>query len=249
MAAAVASVCTLASSTSRMNGIDVNILMVLTSHDKLGDTGKKTGFWLEEFAAPYYVFKDAGATLTLASPLGGQPPLDPSSDAPDAQTADTARFKADPAAQAALASTLKLSTVQAGAFDAVFYPGGHGPLWDLTEDAQSIALIEALHAAGKPVVAVCHAPAVLRHAKAADGSPLVKGKAVTGFSNSEESAAQLAEVVPFLVQDMLVEQGGSYSCAPDWQPHVLTDGHLITGQNPASSAPAARALLALVQGR
>ena len=226
----------------------MHILMVLTSHDKLGDTGKKTGFWLEEFAAPYYVFKDAGARLTLATPLGGQPPLDPSSDAPDAQTADTARFKADPVAQAALASTVRLSTLKAGDFDAVFYPGGHGPLWDLAEDSQSVALIEALYAAGKPVAAVCHAPGVLRHAKAADGSPLVQGKRVTGFSNSEERAAQLTEVVPFLVQDMLVEQGGRYSCGPDWQPHVLTDGRLVTGQNPASSAPAAQALLALMNG-
>jgi putative intracellular protease/amidase len=232
-----------------VNGIDVNILMVLTSHDTLGNTGKKTGFWLEEFAAPYYVFKDAGTTLTLASPKGGQPPLDPTSDAPDAQTADTTRFKADPAAQAALASTVPLSAVRAADFDAVFYPGGHGPLWDLAEDRQSVALIEALHAAGKPVAAVCHAPAVFRHAKAADGSPLVQGKTVTGFSNSEERAAKLTEVVPFLVQEMLVEQGGRYSSAPDWQPHVMTDGHLITGQNPASSAPAARALLACLQSR
>jgi putative intracellular protease/amidase len=232
-----------------MIGIDVNILMVLTSHGKLGDTGRETGFWLEEFAAPYYVFKDAGAKLTLASPLGGQPPLDPSSDAPDAQTADTARFKDDLAAQAALASTVRLSTVKASEFDAVFYPGGHGPLWDLAEDKSSIALIEALHAAGKAVVAVCHAPAVLRHARSAEGSPLVEGKMVTGFSNSEERAAGLTEVVPFLVQDMLVELGGRYSCVPDWQPHVVTDGPLITGQNPASSAPAARALLARIQNR
>lgn len=227
----------------------MNILMVLTSHAELGDTGRKTGFWLEEFAAPYYVFKDAGATLTLASPLGGQPPLDPSSDAPDAQTADTARFKADPAAQAALASTVRLSTVKAVDFDAAFYPGGHGPLWDLAEDTTSIALIDALHAAGKPVAAVCHAPAVLRHARSPDGSPLVQGKRVTGFSNSEERAAGLSEVVPFLVQDMLVEAGGRYTCVPDWQPHVLTDGTLITGQNPASSAPAAHALLARLQSR
>jgi putative intracellular protease/amidase len=232
-----------------MIGSQVNILMVLTSHDQLGDTGKKTGFWLEEFAAPYYVFKDAGAALTLASPLGGHPPLDPSSDAPDAQTADTARFKDDAAAQAALASTVLLSAVKASDFDAVFYPGGHGPLWDLAEDKCSIALIEALHAAGRPVVAVCHAPAVLRHARAADGAPLVEGKKVTGFSNSEERAAGLTEVVPFLVQDMLVELGGRYSCAPDWQPHVLIDGPLITGQNPASSAPAARALLARIPSR
>ena len=227
----------------------MNILMVLTSHAKLGNTGRKTGFWLEEFAAPYYVFKDAGAKLTLASPLGGQPPLDPSSDAPGAQTADTERFKADPAAQAALASTVLLSSVKAGEFDAVFYPGGHGPLWDLAEDKSSIALIEALYAAGKPVAAVCHAPAVLRHAKSPDGSPLVGDKKVTGFSNSEERAAGLTEVVPFLVQDMLVELGGRYTCVPDWQPHVLTEGQLITGQNPASSAPAAHALLARIQSR
>lgn len=227
----------------------MHILMVLTSHDKLGDTGKKTGFWLEEFAAPYYVFKDAGAKLTLASPLGGQPPLDPSSDTPGAQTADTTRFKADPAARAALASTVLLSTVKAHDFDAVFYPGGHGPLWDLAEDKSSIALIEAMYAAGKPVAAVCHAPAVLRHAQSPDGSPLVDGKAVTGFSNNEERAAGLTDVVPFLVQDMLVELGGRYSGVPDWQPHVLTDGQLITGQNPASSAPAAHALLARIQSR
>ncbi len=218
--------------------------MVLTSHDKLGNTGRQTGFWLEEFAAPYYVFLDAGATLTLASPKGGQPPLDPKSDAPDAQTDATKRFKADAAAQAALASTRVLAELKPGDFDAVFYPGGHGPLWDLAEDRHSIALIEALHAAGKPVAAVCHAPAVLRHVKAQDGSPLVQGKTVTGFSNSEEKASELLDVVPFLVQDLLVEDGGRYSCAPDWQPHVLTDGNLVTGQNPASSAPAAQALLA-----
>ncbi len=223
--------------------------MILTSHDKLGDTGKKTGFWLEEFAAPYYVFKDAGAMLTLASPLGGQPPLDPSSNTPEAQTADTTRFKADPAAQAALASTVLLSTVKAQDFDAAFYPGGHGPLWDLAEDKSSIALIEAMYADGKPVAAVCHAPAVLRHAKSPDGSPLVDGKTVTGFSNSEERAAGLTDVVPFMVQDMLVELGGRYSGVPNWQPHVLTDGQLITGQNPASSAPAAHALLARIQSR
>jgi putative intracellular protease/amidase len=227
----------------------MNILMVLTSHDKLGHTGKQTGFWLEEFAAPYYVLKDAGAALTLASPLGGQPPLDPSSDAIAAQTGDTARFKADPAAQAALAHTVRLSTVKAGDFDAVFYPGGHGPLWDLAEDPQSIALIEAMVADGKPVALVCHAPAALRHVKAPDGSPLVQGKRVTGFSNGEERAVQLTEVVPFLVQDMLVEQGGRYSCGPDWDSHVLTDGLLITGQNPASSGPAARALLARIRSR
>lgn len=225
----------------------MNILMVLTSHAALGDTGRPTGFWLEEFAAPYYVFQGAGATLTLASPLGGQPPLDPKSDEPDAQTDATRRFRADATAQAALAHTRKLSTLRPGEFDAVFYPGGHGPLWDLAEDRDSIALIEALHAAGKPVAAVCHAPAVLRHAKGADGQPLVQGRSVTGFSNSEEKAAQLTDVVPFFVQDMLVENGGRYSCGPDWQPHVVTDGALITGQNPASSAPAAQALLARIQ--
>ena len=224
----------------------MKILMILTSHDKLGDTGKKTGFWLEEFAAPYYVFKDAGAEITLASPLGGQPPLDPTSDAPDAQTAATTRFKADPAAQAVLGTTVKLRDVSAADFDAVFYPGGHGPLWDLAENAFSIRVIESMLAAGKLVAAVCHAPGALRHAKAADGSPLVKGKRVAGFTNTEEQAAGLTDVVPFLVEDMLKENGGSYSKAADWQPHVVTDGLLITGQNPASSGPAATALLALL---
>ena len=221
----------------------MKILMVLTSHDKLGDTGKKTGFWLEEFAAPYYVFKDAGADITLATPHGGQPPLDPKSDEPAAQTEATHRFKKDAKAQAALASTVKLKTLSPEKFDAVFYPGGHGPLWDLAEDASSIALIEAMFAAGKPVVAVCHAPAVLRHPTLANGTSVVHGKAVTGFTNSEEAAAGLTDVVPFLVEDMLRKKGGNYFKAPDWQPHVLTDGLLITGQNPASSEPAARALL------
>jgi putative intracellular protease/amidase len=219
------------------------ILMVLTSHEQLGNTGGKTGFWLEEFAAPYYVFKDTGATITLASPLGGQPPLDPKSDEAAAQTAWTERFKADSAAQAQLASTHKLSSVRAEEFDAVFYPGGHGPLWDLAEDETSIALIEAMLAAGKPVAAVCHAPAVLRHTKTADGKSVVHGKAVTGFTNTEEEAVGLTKVVPFLVEDMLKTNGGQYSKGADWQPHVLTAGLLITGQNPASSEPAARALL------
>ncbi|MBV7430839.1 MULTISPECIES: type 1 glutamine amidotransferase domain-containing protein [unclassified Acidovorax] len=219
------------------------ILMVLTSHDQLGDTGKKTGFWLEEFAAPYYVFKDAGASVTLASPRGGQPPLDPKSDAPDAQTDATRRFKDDAAAQAQLASTLKLSELDAAQFDAVFYPGGHGPLWDLAQDARSIALIESTLAAGKPLAAVCHAPGVLRDAKAPDGTPLVRGKNVTGFTNSEEAAAGLTHVVPFLVEDMLMSHGGLYTKQADWKPHVVTDGLLITGQNPASSEPAAQALL------
>jgi putative intracellular protease/amidase len=221
----------------------MKILMVLTSHDQLGNTGKKTGFWLEEFAAPYFAFKDAGAQLTLASPKGGQPPLDPKSDEPDAQTAATERFRKDPAAQSALASTALLGSVRAEDYDAVFYPGGHGPLWDLTEDKVSIALIEAFYKAGKPVAFVCHAPGVLRHVKGADGQPLVKGKRVTGFTNSEEEAVQLTNVVPFLVEDMLQEKGGIYSKGDDWASYVVTDGLLLTGQNPASSEAAAEALL------
>jgi putative intracellular protease/amidase len=224
----------------------MKILMVLTSHDQLGDTGHKTGFWLEEFASPYYVFKDAGAEITLASPIGGQPPIDPKSNEPGARTAATERFHADVAAQQALASTLPLSQAKAGDFDALFYPGGHGPLWDLAEDPQSIALIERFQTLGKPVGAVCHAPAVLRHTKGSDGQPLVKGKRVTGFSNSEEAAVQLTEVVPFLVEDMLVGNGGLYSSAADWQSHVEVDGLLITGQNPASSDATAEALLKLL---
>ena len=219
------------------------ILMVLTSHDQLGNTGVKTGFWLEEFAAPYYAFKDAGAVITVASPLGGQPPLDPKSDAADSQTDATRRFKADSAAQAVLASTLTLKDVVTADFDAVFYPGGHGPLWDLAEDATSIALIESMLKAGKPVAAVCHAPGVLRHVKTPDGVSVVKGKKVTGFTNTEEEAAGLTQVVPFLVQDMLTQNGGAYSKVADWQPYVVTDGLLITGQNPASSEPVAQALL------
>ena len=224
----------------------MKILMVLTSHDRLGDTGKKTGFWLEEFAAPYYVFKDAGAEVTLASPLGGQPPLDPKSDEPDAQTAATERFRGDALAQQALQHTQPLSTIAGDQYDGVFYPGGHGPLWDLAENLESVALIEATLAAGKPLAAVCHAPGVLRLAKAADGSPLVRGRQVTGFANSEEKAAGLTDVVPFLVEDMLKSAGGQYSQAPTWQAHVVTDGLLITGQNPASSEPAAQALLAML---
>ena len=227
----------------------MKILLVLTSHDQLGDTGHKTGFWLEEFASPYYLFKDAGAQLTLASPKGGQPPLDPKSDATDAQTPATERFKADAAAQQALATTLRLSQVQADDFDALFYPGGHGPLWDLAEDRTSIALIERFQAQNKPVAAVCHAPGVLRHVKAANGLPLVSGKKVTGFSNSEEAAVQLTEVVPFLVQDMLIANGGHYSSANDWQSHVLVDGLLITGQNPGSSDATAAALLERLKSR
>lgn len=219
----------------------MNILMVLTSHAQLGNTGEKTGFWLEEFAAPYYVFMDAGAAITLASPLGGQPPLDPKSDAPEAQTAATQRFKADTFAQQALAHTLPLLNLKDDDFDAVFYPGGHGPLWDLAENLDSIRLIDAFYAA------VCHAPAALRHAKSPDGSPLVKGKRVTGFSNSEEAAVQLTKVVPFLLEDMLQGAGGHYSQGADWQPYVLHDGHLITGQNPASSEAAAHEVLRQLQ--
>jgi putative intracellular protease/amidase len=221
----------------------MKILMVLTSHDQLGDTGRKTGFWLEELAAPYYAFKDSGAEITLASPKGGQPPLDPKSSEPDFQTDATRRFEADAEANAALAETVPLDTVSHDAFDAVFYPGGHGPLWDLAEDRNSISLIEDTLAAGKPVALVCHAPGVLRHAKAADGRPLVEGKKVTGFTNSEEEAVGLTNIVPFLVEDELKRNGGQYSKLGDWEPYVLTDGLLITGQNPASSEPAAKALI------
>jgi putative intracellular protease/amidase len=223
------------------------VLMVLTSHDRLGDTGKKTGFWLEEFATPYYILKDAGLDITLASPKGGQPPLDPKSDEPDAQTEATRRFRADREAMQALASTTPLASVNADDFDAVFYPGGHGPLWDLAESQASRALIESTLAAGKPVAAVCHAPGVLRHVQAPDGTPLVKGKRVTGFTNSEEAAVGLTKVVPFLVEDMLKANGGQYSKGADWQPHVVTDGLLVTGQNPASSADGAKALLQVLQ--
>ncbi|RZV31905.1 MAG: type 1 glutamine amidotransferase domain-containing protein, partial [Sphingomonadaceae bacterium] len=221
----------------------MKILMILTSHDELGDTGKKTGFWLEEFAAPYYVFKDAGADITLASPEGGQPPLDPSSDTEDAQTDATRRFKDDEASQKALANTKKLADISVSDYDGVFYPGGHGPMWDLAESDKSIELIEQAISNGKPVAAVCHAPAVLRHVKGEDGEYLVKGKKVTGFSNSEEEAVGLTDVVPFLLEDMLAEKGGTYSKGEDWSSYVLEDGLLITGQNPASSEEAAERLL------
>lgn len=221
----------------------MKILMVLTSHDQLGTTGLKTGFWLEEFAAPYYVFKDAKADITIVSPNGGQPPLDPKSEEPDFQTEATGRFNEDADAQAALANTLKLADVSPDDFDAVFYPGGHGPLWDLTEDSNSISLIEVMYAAGKTVAAVCHAPAIFRHTEAPDGSPLVEGKSVTGFSNSEEAAVELTDIVPFLLEDELQAIGANYSKSSDWHPYVVTDGHLITGQNPASSEAVAQALL------
>ncbi len=221
----------------------MKVLMILTSHDRLGDTGKRTGFWLEELAAPYYVFRDAGADITLASPKGGQPPLDPKSDEPDSQTAATRRFEQDDEAQAALANTAKLASVSADDFDAVFYPGGHGPLWDLAEDSHSVAIIEKTYSAGRPLGLVCHAPGVLYRAKSADGNPLVSGKSVTGFSNSEEAAVGLTDVVPILVEDSLKANGGRYSKGSDWQNHVTRDGNLITGQNPASSEAAAKAVL------
>jgi putative intracellular protease/amidase len=224
----------------------MKILMVLTSHDQLGDTGNKTGFWLEEFAAPYYVFKDAGAEITLASPKGGQPPLDPSSDADNAQTEATKRFKADEAAQKELANTAVLSAVSADGFDAIFYPGGHGPLWDLAEDSDSKTLIEAFAASDRPIGAVCHAPAVFKHPKGTDGKPLVAGRKVTGFTNTEEEAVGLTKVVPFLIEDMLTANGGTYQKGDDWASFVVTDGKLVTGQNPASSEGAARALLSLL---
>ncbi|KAF1689732.1 type 1 glutamine amidotransferase domain-containing protein [Pseudoxanthomonas taiwanensis] len=225
----------------------MKILMVLTSHDRLGETGEKTGFWLEELAAPYWRFRDAGAEIVLASPRGGQPPLDPRSGAPEAQTEDTRRFQADARAMAALAATRPLAEVSMDDFDALFYPGGHGPLWDLAEDARSVALIERAEATGKPIGAVCHGPAALRRARRPDGAPLVQGRQVTAFSDSEEAAVGLTAVVPFSVEAMLRGNGGRYSKAADFQPYVVTDGRLVTGQNPASSAPAAEALLALLR--
>ena len=221
----------------------MKVLMVLTSHDQLGDTGKKTGFWLEEFAAPYYVLKDAGHEITLASPKGGQPPLDPKSDEPASQTDATRRFKGDQEAQAQLASTERLDSVRSSDFDAVFYPGGHGPLWDLAEDPHSKALIEQALADGKPVALVCHAPAVLKNVTANDGSPLVAGKRVTGFTDEEEEAVGLTEVVPFLLEDVLKQLGAKFSKGEPFKPHVVREGLLITGQNPASSEPAAEAVL------
>ena len=221
----------------------MKVLMVLTSHSDLGNTGKKTGFWLEEFAAPYYIFKDAGAEVVLASPAGGQPPLDPKSDSPDFQTELTQRFKADPAAQRELANTLKLDSVRQDDFDTVFYPGGHGPLWDLAESQTSIALIEAFTRAGKPTGFVCHAPGVLRHVKAASGEPLVKGRKVTGFTNGEEADVELTDIVPFLVEDELIALGANYQKGPNWGSYIVEDGQLITGQNPASSEDVAKALV------
>jgi len=225
----------------------MKILIVLTSHDQLGDTGEKTGFWLEEFAAPYYLLKDAGAAITLASPKGGQPPLDPKSDLPENQTESTKRFSSDSAALAELAKTKKLADVSADDFDAIFYPGGHGPMWDLADNAISIALIEAFVKADKPVGAVCHAPVALVNARGKDGEYLVKGKRVTGFSNAEEEAVGLTAVVPFLLEDRLKERDGIFSKASNWAPYVQVDGKLVTGQNPASSGPAAEELLKLLR--
>lgn len=222
----------------------MKIVMVLTSHDQLGNTGRKTGFWLEEFAAPYFVFRDAGVELTLASPKGGQPPIDPKSDLPENQTEAMSRFKQDESAQDALAHTVVLADVRAEDFDTIFYVGGHGPMWDLADNPVSISLIESFYNSGKPVALVCHSPGVLRRVTY-EGAPLVKGKRVTGFSNSEEEAVGLTKVVPFLVEDELKRLGGKFEKAPDWQPFFITDGRLITGQNPASSTGAAQALLKL----
>jgi len=223
----------------------MKILMVLTSHDQLGDTGRKTGFWLEEFAAPYFVFRDAGVDLTLASPKGGQPPVDPKSDLPENQTSAMARFKKDEKAQIELSQTAKLADVKAEDFDTVFYVGGHGPLWDLAESPVSIALLESFYNSGKPIALVCHSPGVLRHVTF-KGEPLVKGKRVTGFTNGEEEAVKLTKVVPFLVEDELLRLGATFEKLADWQPFSIIDGRLITGQNPASSTSAAEALLNLI---
>ncbi|MGX1274795.1 type 1 glutamine amidotransferase domain-containing protein [Streptomyces phaeoluteigriseus] len=223
----------------------MKVLIVLTSHDKLGNTGRTTGFWLEELAAPYYRFQEAGWDITLASPKGGQPPLDPKSNEIANQTDQTRRFEADPEATAALAETVRLDSVSADDFDTVFYPGGHGPLWDLAEDTASIHLIETTLRSGKPLALVCHAPGVLRHTRAEDGTPLVQGRKVTGFTNSEEEGVALTDIVPFLVEDELKKLGGDYSKIGDWEPYVVQDGLLITGQNPASSGPAADALIKL----
>jgi putative intracellular protease/amidase len=223
----------------------MKILMILTSHDQLGNTGRKTGFWLEEFAAPYYVFRDAGVELTLASPKGGQPPLDPKSDLPENQTRAMTRFKQDPAAQKALALTLKLADMKSEDFDTIFYVGGHGPMWDLVDNADSIALIESFYNSGKAVAAVCHSSAVFHRANY-KGVCLVKGKRVTGFTNGEEQTAGLTKVVPFLVEDELKRVGGLYEKGPDWQSFAIVDGRIVTGQNPASSTTAAKALLKLV---
>lgn len=221
----------------------MKILMILTSHEKLGDTDKKTGFWLEEFTAPYYVLLDSGLEITLASPAGGQPPLDPQSDVPSAQTDTTERFKQDKVAQSALANTTKLADIYPERFDAVFYPGGHGPLWDLAENTDSQRIIETFMEENRPIAAVCHAPAIFKHTKRDDGKSVISGRRVTGFSNTEEAAVGLTKIVPFLVEDMLKANGGLYEKGPDWGSFVVVDGNLISGQNPASSEAAAKVLL------
>jgi putative intracellular protease/amidase len=226
----------------------MKIVMVLTSHDRLGETGRKTGFWLEEFAAPYFVFRDAGVELTLASPNGGQPPIDPKSDLPENQTAAMARFKRDEEAQQALAHTIHLADVRAADYDTVFYVGGHGPMWDLAESPVSIALLESFYGSGKPIALVCHSPGVLRHVTD-NGAPLVKGKRVTGFTNQEEEEVQLTHVVPFLVEDEMKRLGANFEKVPNWQPFSVVDGRLVTGQNPASSTSAAKALLGVLASR
>jgi putative intracellular protease/amidase len=223
----------------------MKILMVLTSHEVLGNTGRKTGFWLEEFAAPYFVFRDAGVDLTLASPKGGQPPIDPKSDLPEGQTPAMTRFKHDPTAQKALSQTVKLADMKSPDYDTVFYVGGHGPMWDLAESPVSIALLESFYNSGKPIALVCHSPGVLRHVTY-QGAPLVKGKRVTGFTNGEEEEVQLTHVVPFLVEDELTRLGAIFDKLPNWQPHAVVDGRLITGQNPASSTVAAQKLMTLL---
>jgi putative intracellular protease/amidase len=223
----------------------MKILMVLTSHDQLGNTGRKTGFWLEEFAAPYFVFRDAGVDLTLASPKGGQPPVDPKSDLPENQTPAMARFKKDDVAQKALANTRRLADMKAEDFDTVFYVGGHGPMWDLAESADSIALLESFYNSDKPIALVCHSPGTLRHVKY-EGEPLVKGKRVTGFTNEEEEEVKLTKVVPFLVEDELKRLGAKFEKVPNWQPFSIVDGRLVTGQNPASSTSAAQSLRKLL---
>lgn len=244
----VVTACTMVENKSNKEDNNMkNVLFVLTSHDQLGNTGEKTGFWIEEFATPYYALKDKNVSITLASPKGGQPPIDPKSNDEAAQTPSTKRFLADEETQQILANTIKLADVNEADYDAIFYPGGHGPLWDLSEDLNSIKLIEAFYNNNKPVAAVCHAPAVLKSTKNVDGTPLVSGKKVTGFSNTEEAAIALTDVVPFLVEDMLKANGGTYSKAADWNPHAVKDGLLITGQNPASSEKVAELLLEALQ--
>ncbi len=227
----------------------MKVLMVLTSHDQLGNTGKKTGFWLEELAAPYFVFRDAGVEVTLASPKGGQPPLDPKSNEPDFQTDDTRRFERDAVATEALAHTVKLGEIDQADYDSVFFPGGHGPLWDLTNDRHALSLIEDMLAADKPVALVCHAPGILTNVRSPNGEPIAKGRQVTGFTNSEEAAVQLVDVVPYLLEDVLKEQGANFSSTEDWGVHVVQDGLLTTGQNPQSSRQTAQTLLDTLRKR